>query len=213
MPRFLKMAFWRAMDPLLMRMRSRLLHLEGMAPQFIDNATLKDQADIDATTRIYRSATIHNRSAPADLRIGAFGYILGNLCVLQRGARIRIGHHCSLGWGSHIWAQTEVEIGNNVLIAHLVDILDTNSHSLDAVLRRQEANSRLELNTPFDGVQVSCKPIRIEDDVWIGFKSSILKGVHIGKGAVIAAGSVVTKDVAPYTLVAGNPAVVVRSLV
>jgi len=52
----------------------------------------------------------------------------------------------------------------------------------------------------------------IEDDVWIGFKATILKGVTIGRGSVIAAGSVVTKDVPPYTLVAGNPAQIIRSL-
>ena len=52
----------------------------------------------------------------------------------------------------------------------------------------------------------------IEDDAWIGFKSSVLKGVTIGRGAIIAAGSVVTKDVPPFTLVAGNPAKVIREL-
>ena len=59
---------------------------------------------------------------------------------------------------------------------------------------------------------VESSPIIIEDDVWIGFKSSILKGVTIGRGAIVAAGSVVTKAVPEYSLVAGNPAVVIRRL-
>ncbi|MNW06569.1 putative acetyltransferase [compost metagenome] len=57
---------------------------------------------------------------------------------------------------------------------------------------------------------VSTKPIVIGDEVWIGCKSIILKGVTIGNGAVVAAGSVVTKDVEPYTLVAGIPAKVIK---
>jgi acetyltransferase-like isoleucine patch superfamily enzyme len=53
---------------------------------------------------------------------------------------------------------------------------------------------------------IASSPIIIEDDAWIGFGSAIFKGVTVGKGAVVAAMSVVTKDVAPYTVVAGNPA-------
>ena len=56
------------------------------------------------------------------------------------------------------------------------------------------------------------KPVAIGNNVWIGCKAIILKGVTIGEGAVVAAGSVVTKDVAPFTLVAGNPARVIREV-
>ena len=59
---------------------------------------------------------------------------------------------------------------------------------------------------------VNSAPIRIEDKVWIGMDALILKGVTIGEGSVVAARSVVTKDVPPYSLVAGNPARVVKSL-
>lgn len=52
--------------------------------------------------------------------------------------------------------------------------------------------------------------IVVDDDVWIGYNSLILSGIHIGQGAVIAAGSVVTKDIAPYSIVAGNPAKLIR---
>jgi galactoside O-acetyltransferase len=56
------------------------------------------------------------------------------------------------------------------------------------------------------------KPVKIEDKVWIGFNSIILKGVTVGEGAIVGAGSVVTKDVPPYTIVAGNPARIIREL-
>ena len=55
------------------------------------------------------------------------------------------------------------------------------------------------------------KPVIIEDDVWIGTKTILLPGVHIGKGAIIGAGSVVTKNIPPYTIAVGNPAVVKKS--
>ncbi|MFN7691728.1 MAG: DapH/DapD/GlmU-related protein, partial [Bacteroidota bacterium] len=59
---------------------------------------------------------------------------------------------------------------------------------------------------------IASKPIVIHDKVWISFNAIILKGVTIGEGAVVAAGSVVTKDVAPYTMVAGNPAKFIKNV-
>jgi len=63
-----------------------------------------------------------------------------------------------------------------------------------------------------DWSQVKIAPVRIEDKAWIGFNAIILKGLTIGEGAIVAAGAVVSKDVAPYTLVGGNPAVFIRTL-
>ena len=93
-----------------------------------------------------------------------------------------------------------------------MDIHDTNAHSTTASIRRGDAISVFEKLLPMDWSKVESRPVVIEDDVWIGFKSSILKGVTIGRGAVVAAGSMVTKDIPPYTLVAGNPAVVIKHL-
>ena len=59
---------------------------------------------------------------------------------------------------------------------------------------------------------VHSSPVIIENDAWIGFNATILKGVKIGEGAIIGAASVVTKDVAPYTIVAGNPAKLIREI-
>ena len=63
-----------------------------------------------------------------------------------------------------------------------------------------------------DDKKISKAPIIIEDDVWISFNATILKGVTIGKGAVVAANAVVTKNVEPYTVVAGNPAVLIKKI-
>ena len=62
------------------------------------------------------------------------------------------------------------------------------------------------------GAEVKISPVRINDRAWLGFNSIILKGVTIGEGAIIGAGSVVTKDVPAYTIVAGNPARIIQEI-
>jgi acetyltransferase-like isoleucine patch superfamily enzyme len=103
-------------------------------------------------------------------------------------ARVRIGGHTGIGDRTQIHACRSVEIGDRCAISWDVTILENNYH----------AHSK--------------GPIVIADDVWIGCHAIILSGVTIGRGAVVAAGSVVTKDVAPNAVVAGNPARVVREL-
>jgi maltose O-acetyltransferase len=103
-----------------------------------------------------------------------------------------------------------VKIGNRVLISHGVNIHDNNSHSLSAA-RRAEHFQQILFGRGHPSVldDVPAAPIVIEDDVWVGFNSTILKGVTIGRGAVIGAATVVTKDVEPYAIVVGNPARVI----
>jgi acetyltransferase-like isoleucine patch superfamily enzyme len=172
----------------------------------------KRSAEFDATVLFNPSADLSNVGQPADLKIGPYSFIQGALRVVAPGGRLRIGHHCFVGEGSNIWAQSKVEIGNYVLIAHLVDVHDSDSHSLNAEMRRLDPVNLFEKHVSNDWNEVKCKPVRIEDDVWLGFKASVLKGVTIGQGAVVAAGAMVTKDVPPYTLVAGNPARIIRDL-
>jgi len=102
-------------------------------------------------------------------------------------AKIQIGRRCSIGDRTEIHAGRSVSIGNEVIIAWDCVIMDRDYHSTANGLENTE-------------------PVIIENRVWIGCRSILLKGITIGEGAVIAAGSVVTKDVPPYTLVAGNPA-------
>ena len=98
------------------------------------------------------------------------------------------------------------------MIAHQVEIHDSSYHSLDANVRHNEIHERFDRGLRMPNTQAVNASVIIEDDVWIGLKSTILKGVTIGRGAVVAAGSVVTKDVPPFTLVAGNPARFIREL-
>ena len=93
-----------------------------------------------------------------------------------------------------------------------MDIHDSNSHSLNWEARRTEAEMLFRDFVTSSGKGVKTATVHIEDDVWVGFKATILKGVRVGARSIIAAGSLVTKDVPPDTLVAGSPAKIVRSL-
>lgn len=124
-------------------------------------------------------------------------------CIFNISApnsRIIIGDNVGIS-GSTICATTSVTIGNNVLIGSGCLISDTDSHPIDWEDRLYDRN-----------VKTRKVPIVIEDNVFIGARSIILKGVTIGEGAVIGAGSVVSKDVPPYSIVCGNPARVVKTL-
>ena len=110
---------------------------------------------------------------------------------------IKLGHGAGIGKNSSI--PTGVSIGERSMIG--IDVLMfTNEHRHDDITIPMGLQGRTEV-----------KPIVIEDDVWIGSRSLIMKGVTIGHGAIIAAGSVVTKDVPPYEIWGGNPAHFLKS--
>lgn len=203
---------WSAIDPALLTLRSRLEHLERTRPSQSHIQQLSALATLADNAALLPEAVIQNAFDPAHVLVGQYTNIAGEIAVWTRSARVTIGEYCYLGPGSRIWSQDHVEIGNSVLIAHLVDIHDTDAHSLDWRLRRADPISLFRDGVPINWRAVRAASVHIEDDVWIGFKTSILKGVTIGRGAVIAAGSVVTKDVPPFTLAAGSPARVVRHL-
>ena len=110
------------------------------------------------------------------------------------GANLVIGENTFIN-GARIAAKHEIRIGNNVHIGPEVVILDSDFHDLQS---HDEEGQGL--------------PVVIENKVWIATGAMILKGVHIGEGAVIAAGAIVTKNVPAYTVVAGVPAKVIKTL-
>jgi acetyltransferase-like isoleucine patch superfamily enzyme len=202
---------WRLLDPLLLRLRNRLEHLALHEPSARFERELRALATLGPNVRLGPTAGF-DATDPARIVIGDYSYIRGEIGLLSERARVSIGDHAYVGPESRIMAQESIRIGSFVLIAHLVDVHDNNSHSLDWRERREDAVLAFERRAAMRQVGVTAAPIVIEDDVWIGAKSTILKGVTIGRGAVVAANSVVTKDVAPFTLVAGNPAQTIREL-
>lgn len=141
--------------------------------------------------------------------IGRNTHIRGELLVYPYDGNIVIGDDCYIGEGTRIWSEKNIVIGNRVLIAHNVDIHDCNDHPMELRARHQhfEEIVKIGFSKKFD---LKGAPISIEDDVWIGFGACILKGVTIGRGAVIAAHSIVTKDVPAYSVVGGKASVVIR---
>lgn len=106
-----------------------------------------------------------------------------------------IGDKVFINGGVSIVAMSRVTIGRNCAIGNYTLIMDSDFHSVGD-------------HTHYPGA----KPIVIEDDVWLAARVTVLKGVTIGRGAVVAAGAVVTRDVAPYTLVGGVPARLIRHI-
>jgi acetyltransferase-like isoleucine patch superfamily enzyme len=126
----------------------------------------------------------------------AFGSRLGHRPEFVVGDGTFIGHQCSFR------VARSVRIGRHCLLASGVSVLDMDGHPLDAARRRAGQP------TPPEGIA----PVAIGDDVWVGAGAMIMKGVTIGDRSVVAAGSVVTRDVPPDSVAAGNPARVVKSL-
>lgn len=114
---------------------------------------------------------------------------------------IEIGNNCSIGDFSHVTAINEIRLGNNVRMGKNILITDNSHGSSDL--------SMLDIAPNFRPL-ISKGPVIIDDNVWIGAKSCIMPGVHIGKGAIIGAGSVVTKDIPAFAMAAGTPAKVIR---
>lgn len=147
---------------------------------------------------------------PGSVVIGEKCRIYAHLYT-QNNGKITIGDHTCIYRNTVIGSVSEISIGSCVIISNHVHIYDNNNHPTSPEIRKQMC---LE---GFDGDawrwdKADSAPIRICDNVWIGEYSAIMKGVTIGEGSVVGAHAVVTKDVPPYSIVAGNPARVVKSL-
>lgn len=116
---------------------------------------------------------------------------IGKYTVIEGKKFVKLGDHSAIGSFVHIWGHGGVTIGNRVLIA---------SHNTITSLTHDYSGENVRFG------KIIAKPVVIEDDVWIGANSVIMPGITIGKGAIVGAGSIVTKNVEPYAIVAGNPA-------
>jgi len=136
----------------------------------------------------------------------------GWLTILEDG-RITIGDYTLIGSRSVIQAWDKVEIGSYTMISPDVWIQDNNSHSIYAMDRYKDMVESKDFNDiGVDNTNAVHKPIKIGNHVWIGRRAVILKGVTIGDRSIVGAGAVVTKDVPSDTIVAGNPAKVVKHI-
>jgi acetyltransferase-like isoleucine patch superfamily enzyme len=161
---------------------------------------------------LYPGAEIANPNKDKNaIRIGNNTHIKGQISVFGHGGEITIGENCFIGEFSKIWAAKYIEIGNRVLISHGTSIFDSLTHPVSARERHQQFMAISSTGHP-KKINLSEAEVIIHDDVWVGAGAIILKGVTIGEGAIIGAGSVVTKDVLAWTVVAGNPAKLIREI-
>lgn len=148
--------------------------------------------------------------------IGSNSIINARFTFETQSGLINIGQNTYIG-GAIIISRSKVDIGDDVIMAWDITLYDHDSHSIYWDKRKNDVGQcyhdflnqgNMIINK--DWANVITKPIKIENKVWIGFGVTILKGVTIGEGAVVGAKSVVTKDVPPYAVVAGNPARVIK---
>ncbi|SRR5258706_1015421 len=182
---------------------------------------LGNRIKIDASTRLFRgfSVQFYKSTEPRRyLDVGKNGIISASIIFESDTGYVSIGDRCYFGAKGSIISRESIKIGNDVTIAWGVTLYDHDSHSVDW---RQRAKIVSHFYTNYgdpecfeiyDWTGVKTRPIVIHDRVWIGFNVIVLKGVTIGEGAIVGAGSVVTRDVQPYTVVAGNPAVFIKKI-
>lgn len=158
---------------------------------------------------LYEGAEIINMQSPDKIIVGKGSHIDGQLMVFPFGEGISIGDNSYVGRGSIVRAGDRIEIGSNVLISHNVNVIDTDSHEIDYRLRAESTAKQFVYGIKEKGT-VETSPIVIKDYAWLSYNVSVLKGVTIGKGAIIGCGSVVTHDIPDMCLAAGNPAKVIK---
>lgn len=153
---------------------------------------------------------VQRREGGGFVAVGDHTRIEGALICHRLNSRIIVGSRTSIGGGTVIESLRSVVIGDDCLISHNVTIQDHDSHPLDW---QQRSNDVLNwLAGLKDWTHVKQADVVIERRCWVGTRCIILKGVHLGEGCVVAAGSVVTKSFPPYSLIAGNPARLIRKL-
>ena len=140
----------------------------------------------------------------------AFNPLCRNIrgCIYAyRNSIINIGNNVGIS-SACLWAKEKIQIGNNVKIGGDCILMDTDAHSLNFHIRNSQKTN--EQGETIDTILANSNPIIIEDDVLIGTRCIILKGVTIGARSIIGSGSIVTKDVPSDCIAAGNPCKVIK---
>ncbi len=171
---------------------------------------LEGRVTIGAGTKLSGANLAVRDPAGCSLSIGADSNVEASLVFEKDSASISIGSRTHVGGGTVLAAACNIEIGDDVLVAFGALITDHNSHSLCFAERSNDVREWIRGRK--DWAHVPMASVKIGNKAWIGARAIILKGVTIGEGAVAGAGSVVTKDVPDWTIVAGNPARIIRPL-
>lgn len=184
--------------------------LQGIKQKQAD-LSFREKAIVGDDVLIRATAICKNPSGKKEnIIIGSHSLIQGTIQA-EENAKIKIGDYFYIGQRSLVGAAESITIGDCVIISNDVRIYDNNTHPTQP--KSRERMSKEGFSTyKWSWAWPEHSPVVIEDNVWIGQYTTILKGVTIGKGAVVGTRAVVTKDVPPYAVVAGNPAKVVKYL-
>ena len=154
---------------------------------------------------------VDRRAPGAAIVIGRGCLVQGQLVVERDASRLELGDNVLVGGGTVLDCAVAIVVEDDVLISYQCILADSDNHSIYPELRTGDLASWMD-GRRHDWSASEMAPIRIGRGAWIGARSIILKGVTVGAGAVVGMGSVVTRDVPPRTIVAGNPARVVREI-
>jgi acetyltransferase-like isoleucine patch superfamily enzyme len=177
------------------------IHMVSLAGKIADfNSILNAQLRLRGKAKTPFSVRLRGRiavSGDGDILLGEGVSLTGTVVPIElatyNSGRIEIGPHTFINYGSSIAARNSVKIGSYCHLGHYTFVMDNGQHD---VVRHSDLPPS--------------KPVIVEDHVWIGSKVIILPGVRIGSHAVVGAGSIVTKDIPPRCVAAGNPARVLR---
>jgi acetyltransferase-like isoleucine patch superfamily enzyme len=143
--------------------------------------------------------------------------VIGKNCLMEgllvteiASSRIDIADNVFIGAGTTFECVTHISIEEDAMISYQCLLMDSDNHSISYSKRKNDLSNFQ--NKKHDWGKAKSAPIRVNKGAWVGARSIIMKGVTIGEGAVVGAGSVVTKDVPAWTIVAGNPARVIREI-
>jgi acetyltransferase-like isoleucine patch superfamily enzyme len=178
---------------------------EGTVPE---NVELDDESYLETTFSFH----LYRSDADVGVRFGrgAHAY-LGSMFDVGPAGRVHVGEHANLG-GVRFICDDRIDIGDHALLSWNVVLMDTHRVPYDpaarrALLERVASSERRVLPPTGDA-----RPVVVGPNTWIGFDVCVMPGVTIGRGSIVGAKSVVFDDVAPYTVVAGNPARPIRTL-
>jgi acetyltransferase-like isoleucine patch superfamily enzyme len=180
---------WILRDRIYCCMRG-LAYQQGLRFYGLPKVRVRDRGSI-RFGKSFRAISVWRKNS-----IGVFQPVI--LKTIRKGAVIQIGDRVGIS-GSTLSANSHIEIGSDVLIGSGCLITDSDAHPVSYQDRLQEKDA-------------DTAPVIIEEGVFIGARSIILKGVTIGRGSVVGAGSVISRDVPPGVVVAGNPARVVKDI-
>lgn len=152
-------------------------------------------------------------SARVQLQVGKHSHLAGRFVVRGLGS-IRIGSYCHFHEDSYFGSLVGINIADSVFAAEGIFVVDNNNHPVSPERRR--AMTRTPMGGPpwsWTAEGVDAAPVTIGENVWLGRNSAVLKGVSIGEGSIVALAAVVSKSAPPFSIIAGNPGRVVKTII